>query len=249
MLRKTYQSYWTSTETYEGLQDFIDMNFDGLRESIVRLLGGEHCKINVMRFKNDMTTFKNKDDVLTLLVHLGYLAYDNQKKEVFIPNHEIREEYINAMEGNAWNPVIMAWQASDALLEATWQMDAATVAKGIDTVHEEMTSILNYNNENALSCVINLAYYTARNEYTLIREFPTGKGFADVVFLPRKISNKPAIVVELKWNQSAEGAIAQIKSRNYGEALKDYTGEVLLVGINYDKESKNHQCLIEKINK
>ncbi|MDR0949797.1 MAG: ATP-binding protein [Lachnospiraceae bacterium] len=247
MLRKTYQSYWTSTETYEGLQDFIDMNFDGLRESIVQLLGGEHCKVNVMRFKNDMTTFRSKDDVLTLLVHLGYLAYDYQKKEVFIPNHEIREEFINAMEGTAWNPVIMAMQASDALLDATWQMDEASVAKRIDAVHEDMTSILNYNNENALSCVINLAYYTARNEYSIIREFPTGKGFADVVFLPRKHSMKPAIVVELKWNRSAEGAIAQIKSKNYGKGLTDYAGEVLMVGINYDKESKEHQCLIEKI--
>jgi hypothetical protein len=126
-------------------------------------------------------------------------------------------------------------------------MDVATVAKGIDAVHEEMTSILNYHNENALSCVINLAYYSARQDYTLIREYPTGKGFADVVFLPRKHSEKPAIVVELKWNQSADGAITQIKNKNYGESLKDYAGEVLLVGINYDKESKEHQCVIEKI--
>jgi hypothetical protein len=249
MLRKTYQSYWTSTETYEALKVFIDMNYDGLRERIVQLLAGEHCKLNVLKFKNDMVTFSSKDDVLTLLIHLGYLAYDNQKKEVFIPNHEIREEFVNAMESAEWNAVITAIQASNDLLEATWSMDAQTVAKGIDAIHEEMTSILNYNNENSLSCVINLAYYSARNEYKLIREFPTGKGFADVVFLPRKNSNRPAIVVELKWNQSAEGAVAQIRSKNYSDSLKDYAGEVLLVGINYDKESKEHQCIIEKCDK
>jgi hypothetical protein len=138
---------------------------------------------------------------------------------------------------------------SKELLEATLRMDNEAVAAGIDAVHMEMTSILNYNNENALSCVINLAYYSAREEYILIREYPVGKGFADVVFLPRKNTSKPAIVVELKWDQTAEGAIKQIKEKEYGAALASYTGEVLLVGINYDKETKKHTCLIEKMNK
>jgi hypothetical protein len=246
MLRKSYKSYWTRTETYEALKIYIDMNFDGLKEDIVSLLGGENRKINISKFENDMTTFHSKDDILTLLIHLGYLAYDTQRKETFIPNFEIREEFVNAMEDGGWSEVIKSIRLSEELLDATLQMDTKAVAAGIDVIHQEVTSILNYNNENALSCVIHLAYYSARQTYTLIREFPTGKGFADVVFLPRKHTDKPALVVELKWDKTAEGAIRQIKEKEYGKVLENYVGEVLLVGINYDKESKKHTCLIER---
>jgi hypothetical protein len=247
MLDEEFQSYWTSTETYEALKIYIDMNFDGLKENLIYLLGGESRRINVAKFENDMTTFHSKDDILTLLVHLGYLGYDNQSSEAYIPNHEVWGEFVNAMDGNGWSEVVKSIQLSEELLEATLRMDAHTVAAGIDAVHQQMTSILNYNNENALSCVINLAYYSARQEYTLVRECPTGKGFADVVFLPRKHSDKPAIVVELKWNQTAEGAIQQIKEKEYGKVFDHLHGEVLLVGINYDKESKKHTCIIEKV--
>ena len=103
---------------------------------------------------------------------------------------------------------------------------------------------LKYNDENALSCVITLAYYNAANDYTLVREMPAGRGYADIVFLPRKYSDKPAMVVELKYDQSAEGAIRQIEEKNYAKALEEYKGNVLLVGINYDKETKKHSCVI-----
>jgi hypothetical protein len=246
MIEGEYQSYWTSTETYEALKIYIDMNFDGLKQDVVGLLGGEKRKVNVSRFENDMTTFHSKDDILALLVHLGYLAYDKLQKEVFIPNYEIREEFVNAMDGSKWSEVINSLRLSEELLEATWRMDGEAVAAGIDAVHREMTSILNYNNENALSCVIHLAYYSARQMYSVFREFPTGKGFADVVFLPRKNTDQPAMVVELKWDKSAEGAIKQIKEKEYSKVFENYSGEVLLVGINYDKESKVHTCIIEQ---
>ena len=113
-------------------------------------------------------------------------------------------------------------------------------------VHEDSTSILNYNDENALSCVITLAYISARTDYVMIREMPSGKGFADIVFLPKRNSDKPAIVVELKWNKSLEGAISQIEKKNYVKALENYGGKVLLVGVNYDKRTKEHQCRIKK---
>lgn len=124
--------------------------------------------------------------------------------------------------------------------------NADAVAKGVDEVHMSNTSILNYNDENALSCVITLAYFNAVNEYTLIREMPSGKGYADIVFLPKKYSDKPAMVVELKYNKSADGALAQIRERRYAESLKEYRGNILLVGINYDKETKKHSCMIEE---
>jgi hypothetical protein len=210
------------------------------------MIAGEHLQADVTMFQNDMTTFYSKDDVLALLVHLGYLAFDGERSEVFVPNEEIRGEFIRAVKRNNWKEVLDSIQRSMELLEATWRMDGEAVAAGIAAVHQEMTSILNYNNENALSCVINLAYYSARQMYKVIREFPTGKGFADVVFLPRNNTDKPAIVVELKWDKSAEGAIKQIKEKEYGKVLENYTGEVLLVGINCDKESKEHTCIIER---
>ena len=140
-------------------------------------------------------------------------------------------------------------QASRKLLESLWALDAEAVAVGIDQAHEEI-SLLQYNDENSLSCTINLAFYYAREYYTIVRELPTGKGFADVCFLPRKLHlDKPAVVIELKWDKSAAGALAQIKEKRYGSALQDYTGNLLLVGINYDKTAKKHECLIEKVEK
>ena len=241
-----FGSFWTQTETYEALQVYIDMNYDGLKDAVVQMLGGEKVKINPAHFTNDMTTFKTKDDVLTLLIHLGYLGYDAEKQQVFIPNEEIRGEFVNAIEVSDWQEVMRSITASEALLEATLNGDTGTVAKGLDAVHMDTTSILSYNNENALSCVISLAYYSARNYYYLKRELPAGKGFADMVFTPRSNSpDKPAMIVELKWNQSAEGAIQQVKDKQYVKALENYSGTVFLVGINYNKETKQHECLIE----
>lgn len=246
MLEEEFQNYWVSTETYEALRVYIDMNFDGLKDAIIAMLGGLHCEIDTGTFQNDMTSFAGKDDVLTLLVHLGYLAYDEESHSVFIPNDEVHAEFLRAVKNSGWNEVASAVRTSEALLQATLNHNTEKVAKGIDSVHSESTSILSYNDENSLSCVIALAYYSAKKDYTLIRELPSGKGFADMVFLPRKHSDKPAILVELKWNHSAKGAIHQIKRKEYVGALSDYKGKILLVGINYDKKTKKHQCIIEQ---
>ncbi|MGN0485033.1 MAG: AAA family ATPase [Lachnospiraceae bacterium] len=246
LLFREFSSYWTQTETYEALRIYLDLNYDGLKDAIVEMLAGKQIVINTAKFQNDMTTFSGKDDVLTLLVHLGYLAFDAEKSAVFIPNMEIRGEFRNAIEGEKWKDVIRSLEKSDRLLEATWNQDADTVAQLLDEAHSENTSILSYNDENSLSCVIALAYYNARKEYTQIREFPSGKGFADMVYLPKKYSDKPALVVELKYDKSAEGALAQIKEKRYPEKLEEYHGNLLLVGINYDKETKKHTCVIEK---
>ena len=243
---REFSSYWTQTETYEALKIYIDLNYDGLKDAIVKMLAGEQVTINPERFQNDMTTFNSKDDVLTLLVHLGYLAFDREQSAVFIPNAEIRGEFRNAIMGEQWKEIVVALEQSDRLLKATWNEDSETVADILDAVHSENTSILTYNDENSLSCVVSIAYYNAMKEYTKIREFPTGKGFADIVYLPKKYSDKPAMIVELKYDKSPEGAIAQIKEKKYVESLETYHGNLLLVGINYDKESKKHTCVIEK---
>ena len=194
-----------------------------------------------------MTTFKSKDDVLTLLVHLGYLAYDKKKQEIYVPNQEITSEFMNAVDEPVWDGVIQAVSKSKSLLDATFAMNADAVASGMDAIHDQTASILKYNDENSLACSVLMAFYSAKISYMQpIREFPTGKGFADIVYLPRREIKKPALLIELKWVKSAQSAICQIKERGYVDALKNYIGDILLVGISYDKKSKRHHCLIEK---
>ena len=247
MLSGVFDNYWNQTETYEALKSYIKLNFDGLKDAIIRMLAGERVQVNIGTFSNDMTSFQGKDDVLTLLIHLGYLSYHWPDKTVTIPNKEVSQEYINAISTMDWVEVTRSVEDSKMLLEALWNMDEKAVAAGIDKAHREI-SILQYNNENALSCTINLAFYFAREYYTIIRELPTGKGFADICFIPRKIHlDKPAVIIELKWDKTAQGAIRQIKEKQYVDALDEYRGELLLVGINYDKGTKMHTCVIEQM--
>lgn len=246
-----FNSYWTGTAAYESLKYYITLNKDGLKTDIVRLLAGERCTVNSETFENDLTKIENKDHVMTLLIHLGYLGYDAVKSEVYIPNFEVQKAFTSVVNLTDWEPVIHLLKASDRLLRDTWSMDADGVAAGIENAHMEFSSILKYNDENSLRCVLRLGYYNAINEYTVIDELPTGKGYADVAFLPRPGSDKPALVVELKYGKTAEGAIAQIKKKQYTKKLETYKGNILLVAINYDKDStdKKHTCIIEKTQK
>lgn len=248
MLRGKFSNYWTKTETYEALKEYIELNQDGLRDKIVQMIAGERIRINPNKFQNDMTTFHSADDVLTLLVHLGYLTYDEQEQVVWIPNSEVQQEFINSIEDGGWESVVQAIRQSNQLLQATIAGQEETVADLIEQAHQENASILKYNDENALSCVISLAYYSAQKNYTLHREMPAGKGFADIVFEPKRNCNLPALIVELKWGHSAKEAVEQIKQKNYTDCLRNYSGEVLLVGVNYDKD-KHHTCKIEKVKK
>lgn len=243
-----FNNYWTSTETYEALEAFICRNDDGLRDTIVRLLSGEKKVIDPSTFTNDMVTFNSQDDVLTLLVHLGYLTFDFNTKEVSIPNYEVSEQFASTMKITNWSEVSKSLKVSDELLKATLKGDSETVAKLISDSHKENTSILKYNDENSLACVLSIAYYSARKDYIIHREFATGNGFTDLVFIPRNGRNLPVMIVELKKGHSAGEAIQQIKDNDYLHKVLEYTGEILLVGINYD-EQKGHTCKIEKIQK
>lgn len=253
LLGHDFDSYWTKTETYEALKKYIQMDMCNLKELVTELIAGSSVAINPDKFQNDMTTFASADDVLTLLVHLGYLTYDFDSHTVHIPNQEVQKEFINCIEDGGWEPVMDAIRKSEELLNATISGDEDTVAKIIEHVHQENTSILAYNDENSLACVISLAYYSAKKNYVIYRELVGGKGFADLVFIPRKTTQTPAIVVELKWNQTADAAIDQIKRKEYVQSLKDYRGEVLLVGINYESKDsdgenyKKHFCKIERV--
>ena len=249
IIRKSFSNYWTSTETYEALKEHIQRNFDGLKDKITKMIAGERVGVNTAKFQNDMTSLNSADDVLTLLVHLGYLTFEATNEtgygEVWIPNSEVRQEFINSVEDGGWENLMKAIKDSDKLLEATLNSDTETVAALVERSHSENTSILQYNDENSLACVISLAYYTAQNKYIMHRELPTGKGFADIAFIPRKHIDLPAIIVELKHNKTSGAAIEQIKQKKYTEKIAQYTGEILLVGINYD-DDKGHTCEIER---
>ena len=243
---KSFRSYWTGTETYEALKIYIDMNFDGLKESVIGMLSDVRCEIDPSTSQNDMTTFKSKDDVLTLLLHLGYLSFDEKTSEVFIPNQEIAREFMRSVKAGGWDGLVQALKRSEGLLQSTWELDGEAVAQGVAAIHNETASMLKYNNENSLTCTILMAYYSAKAYYmSPLLELPSGKGFADVVYLPKRDIDRPALVVELKWNQSAQGAIAQIKDKQYANWLEGYTGKILLIGISYD-EKKGNTCVIEE---
>ena len=243
IVRKQFGNYWTSTETYEALQVYIDLNKDGLKDSVIEMLAGESVPVQTSSFQNDMTTFDTKDDVLTLLIHLGYLGYNSSDHTCYIPNKEVIDSFVNSIRKSNWEETTKALLSSRELLEATWKQDEEAVARYIEEAHLN-TSILTYNNENALAYTLLLAYISARDYYTMIREMPTGKGFADVVLIPYR--DKPAMIIELKWNQDVETALTQIKEKKYPKGLEKYKDNLLIVGISYDKKTKKHTCHIEK---
>lgn len=240
------ENYWGKTGAYDTVSTYICMNFDGLKDDIIYMLSGGRCKVNPTGFQNDMSIIRTKDDALTVLIHLGYLAYDRRTMECYVPNYEVAGELTHAVETTNWTPVIRALKQSEDLLNATLEGDEEAVAKGIEAAHDENTSILSYNNENSLACVLSIAYYAARNNYIVHRELASGKGFADIVMIPRKNVDSPALLVELKYNRDADAAIDQIHRKQYPAKLEEYEGNLLLVGVNYDKETKTHSCKIEK---
>lgn len=252
MLQGEFKSYWSETASYEVVVPLINMNYDGLKTAIIEILSGVAVKVNTATFKNDTVNFKSKDDVLTYLIHLGYLGYDQTKKTAFVPNEEIRQELTTAVESTRWNEMITFQQDSEKLLNATLDLNSSTVAEQIEKIHNEYTSVIQYHDENSLSSVLTIAYLSAMQYYFKpVRELPTGRGFADFVYIPKPEyrGDYPALVVELKWNKKAQTALNQIKDKKYPDSVLQYTGEILLVGINYDRDSKEHQCMMERYEK
>lgn len=240
------RSFWASTGAFDAVANYINMNYGGLKDDIIQMLAGGRCYVDPTGFQNDMSVITSRDDVLTVLIHLGYLSYDWSKSECYIPNREVAGEMVNAVKANNWTHLSEAIEKSRLLLQATLDGDAEAVARGVDAAHDENTSILSYNDENSLACVLSIAYYYAKNDYIMHRELATGKGFADIVLIPRKNVDLPAMVIELKVNKDADSAIDQIRRKEYPVKVQEYANRLLLVGINYDREAKQHFCRIER---
>ena len=226
------------------------MDLDGLHGKVIELVGGGRVEIDMRTYDNDMTTFNRADDVLTLLVHLGYLAYDEPRREVFVPNREVAGEYASATAGDGWGEVARSIAASESLLESLLAHDTETVARGVEQAHADVASIIAYNHEEDLACTLRLAFYSAMRRWKLVREAPAGKGYADLLMVPLKSSGAiPGVVVELKWEHSPAEALAQMRERNYAAAFRGTAAQdnVLLCAITYDPKAKRHSCAIEQL--
>ena len=243
--RRTYESFWGKTALYSTIEYYVKHDTEHLKPLITKLLNGESVRVNISTFRNDVHSIKTYHDVLTLLAHLGYLSYDPKTKSVRIPNTEVAQEFENSLSECGWGYLSMALNKSYMLLQATIEKDKRYIAKHIDEYHREATSFLEFNDENSMACAIKLAYYAAITDYEIFRELPTGKGFADMVFVPVAGSVFPAIVVELKWDKSAKGAIDQIKNKEYPQKLRRFSREIVLLGINYDKDAKDIKYDVE----
>ena len=237
--------YWIQTSSYEAVTDYISLDFEGLKEDVISMFTGNRVEVRTSLYRNTIS-FDTKDDVLTYLIHLGYLAYDADTSSCFIPNNEIKDMWALSIErAKGYNDVFQMIRGSKKLLESTWNGDEEAVARGVGKAHMEACSILGYNNEGSFQSAIHLAYYYAKSYYTIVNELPAGKGFADCAFIPYK-PDVPAIIIELKKDDSVENAIDQIKNRKYPEALEKYKDNLLLVAISYDSKTKEHSCRIEK---
>lgn len=245
-----FDSYWTESSASESLMGYINLNYDGLLKIVTDLIGGTSVPVLTTGFANDLKTFRDRNDVLTLLIHLGYLAYDSKTKTARIPNEEIRMEFSRAIRTTRKDETIRRLLESDKLIEDIIHMDEDAVAAQIEKIHAE-ESPLHYNSEQSLRSTIKRALFSAYDNFMLFEEFRGGAGFADVVYLPKHDAELPILMIKLKWDMSTDTALNQIRSPNYPAAFESCGSAILLVGINYDKNAKpgerHHTCRIEKI--
>ena len=243
--KKQCADYWSQTSSYEAVTDYISLDLDGLKDDVVSMLSGNRVEVSTSFYRNTMS-FDTKDDVLTYLIHLGYLAYDSGDGTCRIPNNEIKDMWALSMErARGYKKIYRTIKDSKKLLEATWKGDEEIVAEAVARAHTEACSIQRYNNEGSFQSALHLAYYYAKSCYTIVNELPGGKGYADVAFIPYK-PDVPAIIIELKKDDTVDAAISQIRERRYPEALEKYRDNLLLVAITYDSKTKEHRARIEK---
>jgi hypothetical protein len=281
-------SYWSGTSSNEEVVRLINMNFDGIKQDILNLIEGREIAFNCGRFQNDMVSIKSEDDILSLLVCLGYLGCknpngDNVEEEkssednnedtteqtekieqdeqaktannknrriAYIPNAEIKSALMDIVKEQEWYERMETIERSENLLKAIKALDGNKVAELIQDVHNSPSvSIYDYNSESALTfCVITGLLWSTRDDYDYHREDQAGKGRVDLVYEPSVKGSEPLILIEFKYGESAETALRQIKTQEYYKRYtKKYTKNIILVGINYDPKTKDHQCLIEKL--
>ena len=244
-----FSNYWTTTSALESITLYIDANIAGIQDDIKSMLKEEKgIKINVRLYNNNVEHFTTKDEVFTYLIHLGYLAYDPTNGTCHIPNGEIKQAWLDIIsKSTGFEAIRQMLDTGRALIEATENGDFEAVAKALDDSHADISNPLTYNRESSMQSAILMAYFYARKDYLVFSELASGSGYADVVLVPTFVQ-KPVIIIELKKDGEPSTAIEQIKTRNYAHAFRYHSGrEAVLVGVTYDAESKQHRCLIERV--
>lgn len=143
MTKERFRSYWSETASYDAIVPLINMNYDGLKTAIIEMLSSVEVKVNTATFQNDTEDIKSKDDVLTYMIHLGYLGYNETRKTAFVPNEEIRQELTTAVERKTWNEMLVFQQESENLLDATLDLNGSEVAKQIEKSIMSMYQLFN----------------------------------------------------------------------------------------------------------
>ncbi len=242
--RRRTGSYWPSTETFEELRRYIDMDFDGLQADVLRAIGGEELRVDPYKFQNDMAAVASRDDALTLLVHLGYLCFDIDAKRAHVPNEEVRGELRRAAEESRHPRLARVMRDSMRLVEDVMAGDGEAVAAAIGRAHDVACSPLHYNDEQALRAVVKAALVAAVDDWACVDELPSGRGFADVAYLSRAGTDRPALLVELKWDKPVRAAVDQVFERDYPQVLRDLGVLILVAAVTYDVRTKEHTCRI-----
>ena len=248
------KSYWSGTSSNEEVVRLINMDFDGVKNDILNLIEGDEVTFSCANFQNDMVTLKDKNDVFSLLVCLGYLGCSETKnqfrKVAYVPNTEIKAVLMDIVREQNWYERMETIKRSENLLKAIRELDGTTVAAIIQELHNSSAvSLLDYNDEESLTyCVMTGLLWSTLDDYSYHREEQAGKGRVDLVYEPLT-RRHPLILIEFKYDGSTEEAIAQIKTQEYFKRYTKQYRDIIIVGINYSTKSKEHQCLIEKLDK
>ena len=246
------KSYWRRTSSNEEVVRLINMDFQGIKEDIINLIEGEKVIFNCANFQNDMVNIKDKNDVLSLLVCLGYLGCSETKnqfrKVAYVPNAEIKAVLMDIVRKQNWYRRMETIKRSENLLKAIKELDGKTVATIIQEIHNSSSvALLDYNDEESLTyCVMTGLLWSTLDDYSCHREDQLGKGRVDLVYEPI-IRKHPLILIEFKYDGFAEEVIAQIKMQEYCKRYEEQYRNIIIVGINYSTKTKEHQCLIEKL--
>ena len=247
-------SYWSGTSSNEEVINLINMNFDGIKDDIIHLIEGSTIQFSCITFQNDMVSIENKDDIFSLLVCLGYLGCvddGGNYRLAYVPNKEIRTALSSIIKSQPWFNSMPIIERSQSLFEAITTLDANKIANIITEIHNSPNvSLLTYNREESMVfCLISGLMWCTERDYECYRELQSGKGSADLIYVPKRNMHLPILLIEFKYGQSAEEAMNQIKEKEYFSRYidGDYPNDVLLIGINYNPKTKEHQCLIEKM--
>ena len=238
------QSYWTNTGPMDEINYYIENNIEEVRNDIVQMVSGIPVNIYLEGYSAEQISLNTREEILSAMVVYGFLSYYDET--LTIPNKELRKKFDYSLKNHQMGEISKLVLKSNQMLEATLRRDTKTMEEIIQEAHDINIPIIKYNDENSLACIVTLVYLSARTKYKIVREMEAGAGRADFIFYPNDKS-KPAFILELKKNSTPEKALKQIRDKRYAEALKDYTGQKLAVGISYDENFKNHKVKIEEI--